>query len=253
MATAALAAPGVVLGIGYLRTFQDINLTIRPGEFVAILGPPGSGRSTLLRTIAGFGPRPRGEIRRRVDEALALVGLQHLADRMPNQLSGGQQQRIALARTVAIEPLSNLDASLRVQMRRMLLAPQRKLGLTTIFVTHDLEEANTTSDRMAVLDGGVIQQVGTPQELYDRPVNRFVTRFRGTANILEGTVELEGGQARFRTATGEVLGPPAAGEPAGPRSCCDLRASASTRAAEPSPCRARSCTGNSWVARSAIL
>ena len=175
-----------------------------------------------VRENVAFGLRERkvaaAEIRRRVDEALSLVGLQHLADRMPNQLSGGQQQRIALARTVVIEPkvllldepLSNLDASLRVQMRRELLALQRKLGLTTIFVTHDQEEANTTSDRMAVLDGGVIQQVGTPQELYDRPVNLFVARFLGTANILEGTVEFVGGHARFRTATGDVLGLPSA-------------------------------------------
>ncbi|MCA2012343.1 ABC transporter ATP-binding protein [Cereibacter sphaeroides] len=166
---------------------------------------------------------PAKEIRSRVDEALALVGLSHLADRMPNQLSGGQQQRIALARTVVIqpkvllldEPLSNLDASLRVQMRRELLALQRKLGLTTIFVTHDQEEANTTADRMAVLDGGVIQQIGSPQELYDRPVNLFVARFLGTANILEGQVEIGSDGALFRTATGDVLHLPAEGK-AGP-------------------------------------
>src|SRR5690606_1485514 len=105
--------------------------------------------------------------------------------------------RVALARTIAIEPqvllldepLSNLDAALRVQMRRELLTLQRKLGLTTIFVTHDQEEANTTSDRMAVLDKGVIQQIGTPQELYDSPANAFVAGFLGTANILKGHVE----------------------------------------------------------------
>lgn len=137
---------------------------------------------------------PRREIAPKVEAALELVGLLHLADRMPSQLSGGQQQRVALARTIAIEPqvllldepLSNLDAALRVQMRRELLALQRKLGLTTIFVTHDQEEANTTSDRMAVLDGGVIQQIGTPQQLYDAPANAFVAGFLGTANILEG-------------------------------------------------------------------
>lgn len=140
---------------------------------------------------------PRREIAPRVEAALEMVGLLQLADRMPSQLSGGQQQRVALARTIAIEPqvllldepLSNLDAALRVQMRRELLALQRKLGLTTIFVTHDQEEANTTSDRMAVLDGGVIQQVGTPQELYDTPANAFVAGFLGTANILEGRCE----------------------------------------------------------------
>ena len=109
---------------------------------------------------------PPKQIKSKVDAALELVDLADLADRMPNQLSGGQQQRIALARTIVVEPevllldepLSNLDASLRVQMRRELLRLQRQLGLTTIFVTHDQEEANTTSDRMAVLDGGVIQQ-----------------------------------------------------------------------------------------------
>ncbi|MDT8853490.1 ABC transporter ATP-binding protein [Paracoccaceae bacterium Fryx2] len=152
---------------------------------------------------------PRREIGPKVEAALELVGLLHLADRMPAQLSGGQQQRVALARTVAIEPqvllldepLSNLDASLRVQMRRELLALQRKLGLTTVFVTHDQEEANTTSDRMAVLDGGVIQQIGTPQELYDRPVNGFVAGFLGTANILKGSLR----DGTFVTGSGNAL------------------------------------------------
>ena len=152
---------------------------------------------------------PRREIAPRVEAALELVGLLHLADRMPSQLSGGQQQRVALARTVAVEPqvllldepLSNLDAALRVQMRRELLALQRKLGLTTIFVTHDQEEANTTSDRMAVLDGGVIQQIGTPQELYDTPANGFVAGFLGTANILEGRMD----GAQFVTKGGNRL------------------------------------------------
>lgn len=137
---------------------------------------------------------PRKQIDSKVMGALELVGLAQFADRMPAQLSGGQQQRVALARTLAVEPqvllldepLSNLDASLRVQMRRELLGLQRKLQLTTIFVTHDQEEANTTSDRMAVLDGGVIQQIGTPQELYDFPANEFVAGFLGTANILDG-------------------------------------------------------------------
>ena len=170
-----------------------------------------------VRENVAFGLRERrmraAEITPKVDAALDLVGLRDLAGRMPNQLSGGQQQRIALARTIVVEPqvllldepLSNLDAGLRVQMRRELLGLQRKLGLTTVFVTHDQEEANTTSDRMAVLDGGVIQQIGTPQVLYDRPVNLFVANFLGTANILEGTVEKDGQAARFVTRTGEVL------------------------------------------------
>jgi len=95
------------------------------------------------------------------------------------------------------EPLSNLDANLRVQMRRELLTLQRELGLTTIFVTHDQEEANTTSERIAVLDQGVIQQVGSPVDLYDQPVNRFVASFLGTANILDGSIRHQDGQAKF--------------------------------------------------------
>src|SRR5699024_11518547 len=139
---------------------------------------------------------PASELATKVEAALETVWLCHLADLMPAQLSGGQQQRVALARTIAIEPqvllldepLSNLEAALRVQMRRELLALQRKLGLTTIFVTHDQEEANTTSDRMAVLDKGVIQQIGTPQELYDHPANPFVAGFLGTATNVQGTL-----------------------------------------------------------------
>jgi len=151
------------------------------------------------------------EISVRVEEALDMVGLVHLADRHPSQLSGGQQQRVALARTIVIrprlllldEPLSNLDANLRVQMRTDILKLQRKLGLTTIFVTHDQEEANTISDRMAVLDKGVIQQIGSPMELYDYPVNRFVAHFLGTTNMIEGEVTSVDGVAVFKA--GDVL------------------------------------------------
>jgi iron(III) transport system ATP-binding protein len=129
-----------------------------------------------------------------VAAALDLVGLAHLADRRPSQLSGGQQQRVAVARTIAIEPkvllldepLSNLDAKMRVQVRRELRDLQQRLGLTTIFVTHDQEEANTICDRIAVMSDGVVQQVGTPMELYERPANLFVANFLGTANILPG-------------------------------------------------------------------
>ena len=139
---------------------------------------------------------PRSEVKRKVAAALDLVGLAELAARRPNQLSGGQQQRVALARTIAIEPkvllldepLSNLDAKLRVHMRVELLALQRKLGVTTIFVTHDQEEALSISDRVAVLDAGVIQQVGTPVDLFDHPVNRFIANFVGTANMFAGTL-----------------------------------------------------------------
>ncbi|MEO5692674.1 MAG: ABC transporter ATP-binding protein, partial [Usitatibacter sp.] len=134
---------------------------------------------------------PRDEVKRRAEAALELVGLTGYGDRRPNQLSGGQQQRVALARTLAIEPqvllldepLSNLDARLRVQMRRELLRLHRRLGITTIFVTHDQEEAMTICDRIAVLEQGVIQQIGTPLELFDRPVNRFVAQFVGSVNL----------------------------------------------------------------------
>ena len=154
---------------------------------------------TVRRNVAfGLEERnvPAAEIKLRVNAALEMVGLIDLADRRPSQLSGGQQQRIALARTLVIEPkvllldepLSNLDANLRVQMRRDIRELQQKLKLTTIFVTHDQEEANTTSDRLAVLDDGVIQQVGSPVELYDQPKNLFVANFLGTANVIQGVI-----------------------------------------------------------------
>jgi iron(III) transport system ATP-binding protein len=142
----------------------------------------------------------RAEIARRVADALALVGLTAFADRRPSQLSGGQQQRVALARTLVIEPevllldepLSNLDARLRVDMRVELRQLQRKLGITAIYVTHDQEDANAVADRIAVLDQGRIQQMGTPLALYDRPANRFVATFLGTANLIEGMIEPDG-------------------------------------------------------------
>ncbi|MGI9387822.1 MAG: ABC transporter ATP-binding protein [Methyloligellaceae bacterium] len=146
----------------------------------------------------------------RVDAALELVGLLDFAERRPSQLSGGQQQRVALARTIVVEPqvllldepLSNLDANLRVQMRREILELQRKLALTTIFVTHDQEEANTISDRIAVLNDGTTQQVGAPMELYDEPTNRFVAHFLGTANLIDGTVQSRDGKAVFTAPDG---------------------------------------------------
>ena len=153
---------------------------------------------------------PRAQIDKRVIEALDLVDLADYAQRRPSQLSGGQQQRVALARTIIIEPrvllldepLSNLDANLRVQMRRDILALQRKLNLTTIFVTHDQEEANTTSTRMAVLNNGILQQVGAPMELYDAPANTFVASFLGTANILQGEIRSSGSENVFATVGG---------------------------------------------------
>ena len=163
----------------------------------------------------------RDAIKRKVAAALELVGLADYAKRRPGQLSGGQQQRVALARTVVVEPrlllldepLSNLDKNLRVQMRDELKRLQRTLGLTTIFVTHDQEEAMTTADRMAVLDHGVLQQVGPATGLFDEPVNRFVAGFVGTANLLEGRVEAveEGGAVRFDAQGIGLLHLPASG------------------------------------------
>ncbi len=161
---------------------------------------------------------PAAEIPKRVDAALDMVGLLELGERRPSQLSGGQQQRVALARTIVVEPrvllldepLSNLDANLRIQMRREILDLQRELKLTTIFVTHDQEEANTISDRIAVLDAGILQQVGLPIELYDEPVNRFVADFLGTANLIDGRVETTAEGARFVAASGITL--PLAGD-----------------------------------------
>lgn len=177
-----------------------------------------------VRKNVAFGLEERrvnkSETRRRVDAALEMVGLLELAERRPSQLSGGQQQRIALARTIVVEPkvllldepLSNLDANLRVQMRREIRELQQELKLTTIFVTHDQEEANTTADRMAVLDQGVIQQVGSPVELYDRPSNLFVANFLGTANVMEGEIANESGKIIFRSSRGVAVNL-AAGQP----------------------------------------
>ena len=155
---------------------------------------------TVARNVAfGLERRqvPRAEVAARVRRALEMVGLAALADRRPAQLSGGQQQRVAIARTLVVEPevllldepLSNLDAGLRAGMRQELRGLQQRLGLTTILVTHDQEEAYAAADRMAVLEGGRVLQVGAPSELYDHPINRFVAAFLGTANLLDGVVE----------------------------------------------------------------
>ncbi len=143
---------------------------------------------------------PASEIAPRVAEALELVQIAHLSKRKPNELSGGQQQRVALARAFVIEPsvllmdepLSNLDAKLRVQMRTVIKKLQRKLGITTIYVTHDQEEALAISDRIAVMKDGVIMQIGTPTEIYAKPQNPFVAGFIGTSNFLDCTVKENG-------------------------------------------------------------
>lgn len=140
---------------------------------------------------------PKAERYKRADEILKLVKIDDYADRMPTQLSGGQQQRVALARAIVIqpevllmdEPLSNLDAKLRVEMRNVIKRIQRQVGITTVYVTHDQEEALAISDRIAVMHGGVIQQIGTPKHIYQRPANEFVSSFIGLSNFVDAENE----------------------------------------------------------------
>ncbi|BBK39151.1 ABC transporter ATP-binding protein [Allostella sp. ATCC 35155] len=154
--------------------------------------------------------RPRSEIADKVAAALARVRLDGFARRKPQQLSGGQQQRVALARAFVFEPdillldepLGALDRKLREEVQVELKALQRDLGITTLLVTHDQEEALSLSDRIIVLDHGAMQQVGTPDEVYRRPANRFVAGFLGLANLLEGRVEAGRG---LRLPTGELV------------------------------------------------
>ncbi|MCI2069449.1 MAG: ABC transporter ATP-binding protein [Bacilli bacterium] len=135
-------------------------------------------------------------IQEKTDRFLDLMQIRQFADRMPDALSGGQQQRVALARALVIspdvllmdEPLSNLDAKLRVEMRSVIREIQNKMGITTVYVTHDQEEAMAVSDRIAVMNKGVIQQIGTSRELYQRPSNLFVATFIGRSNVLDGQI-----------------------------------------------------------------
>lgn len=151
---------------------------------------------------------PRAEMKKRVADALELVQISHLASRKPNELSGGQQQRVALARAFVIEPsvllmdepLSNLDAKLRVQMRTVIKKLQRRLGITTIYVTHDQEEALAISDRIAVMKDGKIMQIGSPSEIYAKPANPFVAGFIGVSNFIECEISgaAENAAVRFK-------------------------------------------------------
>jgi putative spermidine/putrescine transport system ATP-binding protein len=148
----------------------------------------------------GFGlqiaRRPAGEIQERVHEMLALIKMENFSQRYPYQLSGGQQQRVALARALAIrpqvllldEPLSALDAKIRLSLRDEIRSIQRRLGITTIYVTHDQEEALSLSDRVVVMNEGRVEQIGTPFEIYNRPRTAFVASFIGTLNVLQAQV-----------------------------------------------------------------
>jgi putative spermidine/putrescine transport system ATP-binding protein len=153
---------------------------------------------------------PAPERERRVAEALRMVRLEALGGRLPRELSGGQQQRVALARALVVnpavflldEPLSNLDAKLRGEVRLEIRNLQQRLGLTTLIVTHDQEEALTMADRLVVMDRGRVRQIGTAEDLYERPADAFVAGFVGRCNLIEGAVEAEGA---FRAASGVLL------------------------------------------------
>ena len=224
----------------------DLNLTVRRGEFIALLGPSGCGKSTALNCLAGLLPLTSGsiwqddkridvlppekrgfgmvfqnyalfphmsvrrnvafglqmrrlskaEVARRTNEAIRLVQLEEHVDKLPGQLSGGQQQRVAIARAVVLEPslvlmdepLSNLDAKLRLEMRTEIRRLHQSLGLTTVYVTHDQEEALSLADRLVVLRAGRVQQIGTPEDLHARPANWHVADFMGFRNMIELTV-----------------------------------------------------------------
>ena len=153
---------------------------------------------------------PKDQIAKETDEFLKLVKIDDYADRMPDRLSGGQQQRVALARALVIrpdvllmdEPLSNLDAKLRVEMRTVIKGIQHDVGITTVYVTHDQEEAMAISDRIAVMNRGVIQHIGVPKDIYQRPANLFVATFIGKSNVLHGKMKMENGKPHVIFANG---------------------------------------------------
>ena len=169
-----------------------------------------------VRGNIGFGLKVTGwksaDIERRVDELLALIHMEEFGGRYPHQMSGGQQQRVALARALAPrprillldEPLSALDAKIRARLREEIRAIQKRLGITTVYVTHDQEEALSLSDRIVVMRAGKIEQVGTPFEIYNRPASAFVASFIGTLNVLEAEV-IDAAEGRLRVDGQEVL------------------------------------------------
>lgn len=237
-----LELKGIKKAFGGVPVLNGIDLSVKPGEFITLLGSSGCGKTTTLRIISGLEtpdsgtvllegadvtgtePDKRGvhtvfqnyalfphmtveanigyslkirgvkkpEIKSRVREMLDLVQLEGFGGRMPGELSGGQRQRVAIARSVIDspkvllldEPLGALDLQLRRMMQTELKRLQKKLGITFIYITHDQEEALNMSDRIAVMRNGLFEQLGTPNEIYDRPKTAYVARFVGSANIL---------------------------------------------------------------------
>src|SRR6266481_3887244 len=200
-----------------------LHLAIKDGEFVVMVGPSGCGKTTALRMLAGLEEIDDGSIRidgkdmgfalkmqgvakderaRRVREAAKLLDLEPFLDRKPRNLSGGQRQRVAMGRAIVREPkvfcmdepLSNLDAQLRVSTRTQIAELQRRLRVTTVYVTHDQVEAMTMGERVAVMRAGQLQQFASPTELYDRPANVFVAGFIGSPamNRFDATADTDG-------------------------------------------------------------
>ncbi len=218
---------------GHVHAVRGISLEVKLGQFYTLLGPSGCGKTTTLRSVAGLETPDEGEIfvfplrerkrklaqhelRKKVDEALTLVQLEGLSDRPAPFLSGGQQQRLALARALVKEPrvllldepLSNLDAKLREETRLELRELVKRLGITTLYVTHDQLEALTMSDVVTVMDQGRIAQSGTPMEIYQAPQERFVANFIGLTNFLEGRALTEQNEetrlGEIETASGKM-------------------------------------------------
>ena len=250
-AATSLEVREVEVFYGTLQVLNRVSLSVRGGEFIALLGSSGCGKTTLLRAICGFVPVERGTIavngrditklppdkrnmamvfqsyalwphmtvaqnigyglklrgaRRaaiaeRVEQMLAMLRLKGLGARKVTELSGGQRQRVALGRALAIspqillldEPLSNLDARVREEVRHEIKTLQRDLGITTVHVTHDREEAMVMADRIAILDAGRLAQLGTPEEVYNRPNSPFVASFMGAGNAIKLPAEPNGG------------------------------------------------------------